>query len=266
MLKKIIAQSVSAIIPFKWLYSRENMPTLNIFYHTVSDDYLPHINPLYTPRTIKQFKKDIDFLCHTTQKANVEFNISFDDGLRETYDIILPILYAKGIPATVFVCSDFVDNRQLFFRHKAALLGELSIRYAERDILDKLAQTRNIDFEEYLKNKKPYLTTEQLKEMQQKGFTVGAHSIDHPLYKELTLQEQIRQTLTSAEFIKNTFNEKNIYLAFPFTEQGVTKEFYEKTKHEITAFFGLKNRINAEYSNTAKEAVYRTLLKRKLWN
>jgi peptidoglycan/xylan/chitin deacetylase (PgdA/CDA1 family) len=284
MIKKIIAQ-LSTVIPLKWLYSSEQMPTLNIFYHTVSDNYLPHINPLYTPRTTEQFKKDIDFLCRASQQLNINLNISFDDGLTEIYSTVLPILYAKGIPATVFVCSDFVDNKTLFFRHKAALLAKkttsikqkkqiLSTNYSERNILDIIAETLNVDFDDYLKNSRPYLTTEELKEMQQKGFTIGAHSIDHPLYKELTLHEQIRQTLTSAEFVKNNFNEKNICFAFPFTEDGVTKEFYEKTKDEITAFFGisglninkyLTNRINAECSKTAEEAVYRALLKSKLW-
>jgi peptidoglycan/xylan/chitin deacetylase (PgdA/CDA1 family) len=299
MLKKIIAQ-LSALIPLKWLYPQnlqspqnpkgpqQNVPTLNIFYHTVSDNYLPHINPLYTPRTVKQFKKDIDFICYVSQHLNVNFNISFDDGLRELYDTVLPILYAKRIPATVFICNDFVDNKNLFFRHKAALLAEkatsakqrkqiLSIHYSERSTLDIIAKTLNVDFDDYLKNNRPYLTTDELKEMQQKGFTIGAHSIDHPLYKELTLDEQIRQTLESVYFVKRNFNEQNISFAFPFTENGVTADFYKEIKNENIKFFGisgisglgsnncLTNRINAEYSKTAKEAVYRALLKYKLW-
>jgi hypothetical protein len=34
----------------------------------------------------------------------------------------MPILRRKGVPATVFVNSDFVDNQDLFFRFKAALI------------------------------------------------------------------------------------------------------------------------------------------------
>ena len=53
------------------------------------------------------------------------FHLTFDDGLREVFDIAAPILKQKGIPATIFLNSGFVDNRSLFFRYKVSVLLEL---------------------------------------------------------------------------------------------------------------------------------------------
>ncbi|MDR1336077.1 MAG: polysaccharide deacetylase family protein, partial [Tannerella sp.] len=108
------------------------------FYHTVSDEYLPHIHPLYTPKSVGGFKQDLDFLSghfdflcikevkrYAQPSDNLKKNachLSFDDGLRGVYETVLPVLFQKGIPATVFINSAFVDNRRLFYRHKAALL------------------------------------------------------------------------------------------------------------------------------------------------
>ena len=52
------------------------------------------------------------------------FLLTFDDGFREIYDIIAPILLDKGIPATFFISSGFLDNRELCYQHKASLLVE----------------------------------------------------------------------------------------------------------------------------------------------
>ena len=102
-----------------------------------------------------------------------------DDGLRENYDIIAPILKEKGVPATFFINSATLDNTDMLYRHKASLLvnhvGQLkhqaaiskatalltrhgictsnlansflSIRYANKHILDELAISFDLDFQ-----------------------------------------------------------------------------------------------------------------------
>lgn len=109
------------------------------FYHTVSDENLPHIKHLYKYRTVKEFEKDLDFLLKRYTPVDIEtfhrqiksgkshkpsFLLSFDDGLSEIYNTIYPIIKQKGIPAVVFVNSAFVDNKSLFYRFKVSLLIE----------------------------------------------------------------------------------------------------------------------------------------------
>ena len=234
------------------------------FYHAVSDEYLPHISPLYKLKNIQSFREDIDFLLKHFQPISIEdlylhiqgekkitkpsFHLSFDDGLQEVHDIILPILEQKGIPATVFVNSAFVDNADLFYRYKASLIIDknksmkskvLKIKYHERKLLNDLAQKLDIDFRDFLQKQQPYLTTEQLKTLQTKGFTIGAHSIDHPFYALLDEQEKIKQTLESCKYVKTNFSEKRSCFSFPFSGEGVNHSFFSKVHNSVDFTFGI---------------------------
>ncbi|MDR1740202.1 MAG: polysaccharide deacetylase family protein [Bacteroidales bacterium] len=226
------------------------MRIINVFYHTVSDLPLSHIEPLYHPKNIKQFRSDLkyllkhykavsadDLLKYTKGELLIEkpsFHLSFDDGLREVYDVVLPILQEYGIPATVFVNSAFVDNKELFFRHREALA-----------ISRNEAAINEDEAEEFLKTAQPYLTIEELRTLQTKGFTIGAHSVSHPDYQKISLDEAVRQTLDSCNYVKENFGEKNIFFSFPFSEagfasqEGLNKRFYERISGTVDLTFGI---------------------------
>jgi peptidoglycan/xylan/chitin deacetylase (PgdA/CDA1 family) len=154
----------------------------------------------------------LEEVVNTNKKiTRPSFHLSFDDGLREVCDYIEPVLTRKGIPATFFINPDFVDNKELFFRYKASVLihfagsyqkeywkdfheycedhniaGKnireicLSVNYQERQMLDDIASVFDFSFPFYLNEYQPYLNTIQLKSLAAKGFTLGAHSLDHP--------------------------------------------------------------------------------------
>jgi hypothetical protein len=145
---------------------------------------------LYPVRSENIFKKDLDFLLKHYKPTNLTelldiikgkkilehncFHLSFDDGLKEIYDIVAPLLIERGIPATFFLNSSFADNKNLFYRYKASLLLEalsakkynsvklqkvrsyfkerlthdinnliLSANYNNRDLLDSIATNHN---------------------------------------------------------------------------------------------------------------------------
>jgi len=307
LLKTVLAYSAGKI-PEK-LFNYMKPVIIHPFYHTVSDEYLPHIHPLYTPKTKSEFIRDIDFLSRNYEPLNVEmvysyakyrslpfknaFHLSFDDGLRGVYEIIFPLLYQKGIPATLFINTAFIDNKDLFYRHKAALLIDkmkdktpsaatkseikkiLAIPYSQREWLDETAALLEVDFQTFLKEYQPYLTTEELKEMNEKGFTIGAHSINHPPYTEIDNPEQIRQTVESCQFVKETFQESNVYFSFPFTEEGITDSFFKAVGSQANLTFGISGmktrnqgkhigRIDMERRKKPQEIIYPALLKHKI--
>ncbi len=275
-LKNTILSSVANCLNTSWLVRCTGTNLILPFYHTVSDEYLPHIHPIYHPKTITEFSGDLDYLLKYFQPVDMEtvfsyskkekliakpsFHLSFDDGLREVYDIITPILYKRGIPFSVFVNSDFVDNRNLFFRH--------------REVLER----QSIDPEKYLIEKQPYLSVAQLKEMQNKGVHIGAHSANHPRYSSITLNEQINQTLESCDFVKTTFNQNISTFAFPFSDTGISDNFFESIYPSIDLTFGISGiyfqhnnqhigRIDMEkYGRDAKECINKALLVRKIKN
>lgn len=229
--------------------------------HIISDTVPLHVRHLHDVPSMTKFKSDLDFLClryRALQLSDLEgiaqcrdkrparsFVLSFDDGMREIYDVIAPILREKGIPALFFLNSSTIDNKQLMWRHKVSLLIERSqrlpgqipdaltvragerlcaklkaLRFADEHILDDVARFFEVDFDEYLRTAKPYLTTDQVLELARDGFEFGAHSGTHPYFSELPVENQKDQISRSVQFIR-ALGLPCRYFAFPFNDNGV---------------------------------------------
>lgn len=264
MIKKIakkIAELVSFFYGMSTLIKKTEYHIVLPFYHAVADENPIHIKNLYQARGIEAFKNDLDFLLENYKSISLQelikinkkggtiekncFHLTFDDGLSEFYEVVAPILKERGVHATVFLNSDFIDNKKLFFRFKASILFEateneevLQLSYKDNHILDGLAAENKFDFNTYLKKHQPYLTTNQINELIGEGFTFGAHSKDHPLYKELSLEEQIKQTKESLETVKTQFNLDYSVFSFPFTDDGVSLELFESIYKDTDLTFG----------------------------
>lgn len=212
------------------------------------DFLLKHFDPI-DPRDL--------IAIHADPKSfeKPKFILTFDDGLSQFHDIVAPILLKKGVPAICFLNSGFIDNKGLFFRYKASLLIDLlkndpqrfkqneimdltktsnlkswllSIKYAERHLLDELAALLGFSFDDYLEKEQPYLKSDQVSSLIQKGFYFGAHGIDHPEFRFLSFEEQIRQTQKSIQAICTQFQLDYKLFAFPFTDYGVSSRFFEE--------------------------------------
>jgi peptidoglycan/xylan/chitin deacetylase (PgdA/CDA1 family) len=210
-----------------------------------------------------------DLMAHVkrgTKLPGRAFLLSFDDGFREMHDIVAPILREKGVPAVFFLNSGFIDNRQLCYLHKASLLaerlrtpgtapslgwvpectgrkfggaGELAawlpaVPYGERMILDRVAERLEVDFDAYLRGHEPYLTAAQIRGLLRDGFAIGAHSIDHPPYASVDIEEQLRQTVESVRFVRELFELSYGAFAFPHNDFGVPEEFFRRLRESDT--------------------------------
>ncbi len=244
------------------------------FYHAVTNNAPIHLKHLYNVRDINQFENDLDTLLKTFNPISIDdleyhvinkkrlprnsFLLTFDDGLREFKENAYPIIKKKGIPVTIFVNSDFINNKNLFYRFKAGIIIEQllksdkatikridsltrkydkrknnliyfikSINYSHKFILDDIGQIMGIDFNEYLIKQKPYLTIKELIELQNDGVNIGTHSIDHPLFSELTPKEQIHQLTFSIKELEKALNHKIRSFSFPFTDFGIDDTFFK---------------------------------------
>jgi hypothetical protein len=137
--EKALLPLVNAI-PFSLVRKIGSHKPLILYYHVVNNEEVPHITHLYKHKSVRQFCNDLEFLLkhyspislsdviHWVRGKNVLppncFALTFDDGFREIYDVVAPILLDKGIPATFFVSSAFLDNGELCYEHKASLLAE----------------------------------------------------------------------------------------------------------------------------------------------
>src|ERR1051326_3999551 len=100
-LKKSLQQIVDltgAFVPISFLKKKVNIRLFLPFYHVVSNEYLPHIAHLYSYRDIKEFKEEVELLLKHFKpislaeiKTSEGFHLTFDDGLKEMYDIVAPI-------------------------------------------------------------------------------------------------------------------------------------------------------------------------------
>ena len=227
-------------------------------------------------KTVTEFRKDLEFLLKYYQPIDMEtlyhlhinktappkpvFHLTFDDGLKEAYEIVAPLLLEKGVPATFFVNSKFVDNQSLFYRYHASLSIDNLLRKGElTDILKtELLMCQYKDKEklfqyfpqqqvaDFLHTEKPYLTTEQIKTLSKQGFTIGAHSVDHPYYHQIPLKEQLRQTRDSLDFVATVVNQKLRLFAFPFTDFNVDRDFFREIRPDVDLSFGTANLKNDE--------------------
>lgn len=150
---------VSGLLPGRYI-SQQGPKVILPFYHAISDQRMPHIDPLYEVKSTDQFVLDLDYLLKHYEPIDLptyldylngtktitkkSFLLSFDDGLREFHDVIAPILRKKGVPALCFLNSGFIDNKRLFFRYKIALLIDKYEKNNELSKSEKLIHWKKI--------------------------------------------------------------------------------------------------------------------------
>ena len=197
--------------------------------------------------------------------------LTFDDGLSVVYHIIRPLLLKHQVSAVFFINPNFVDNEDLHFQRKKnlilhtvsetgiekkraqwqALVSQEGINkinfkecikqigYKDSEILDKLLDLFEVVVKQYLQTHSIYLTKQQIKEMIDEGFSFGGHSLDHPKYDELTLEEQEYQTRESIRWVKQTFDLDYAVFAFPLRDHNMSIELFEKFEDDCDLSFGV---------------------------
>ena len=250
--------SFSGLLPLDWLCSLTGQNFVIPFYHIVSDERCPHVENLYRFKGTTEFEKDIDYLAMHYQPVGADalpdilagkyqgkkiMLLTFDDGLRQMYDVVAPILLKKGIPAIFFLNSDFIDNKALMFRYKASLIKSIGKDTAlmfesrnDNELEKEISQSSTAEIKQeidtFLKEYKPYMSSEQIRSLTGQGFSIGSHSCSHPYYEDLTLDQQLSQTFDCLDILQKNFGIKEKLFAFPFTDHGVSKAFFDKAFEE----------------------------------
>ncbi len=251
-----------------------NQDIIHVFYHTISNQQLEYISELYPVKNNALFLADLEFLLqhftplHPSQLDHIEsvkrkikpyFVLSFDDGLIGNYELIAPILEQKGIPAIFFINSAFVDNKDCFYRYKASMLINqikqkppkiqkkapsiqdiLAIDYLNQEQITIWANELDIPLDQLVEEQNIYMSSEQIRNLSKKGFSIGAHSVDHPQFNKISVQEQVNQAKQSVDFLQSLVEQDQTYFAFPFTDYQVNQNFFNQIKQvaSIDFFFG----------------------------
>ena len=107
-------------------------------YHSVApqeSDFTRGLGVTVRPST---FARQLDYLTRHYQVVSLQdmvvqlqhgrledrcVAITFDDGFRDNYRFALPLLRERGLPATVFVVADVLDNAAVLWMHRLAYLA-----------------------------------------------------------------------------------------------------------------------------------------------
>ena len=266
----------AAWVPIEWVRPLSGVSLVVPFYHMVSDLHVPHVSNLYRFRTVEEFKSDLEFFTRHFQPVTLTeivealngkrplprscFHLTFDDGFREMYDVVAPILQRASVPATFFVNTAFLDGGGLAHYNALSVLLDqielhcshpgaarthlesilpaprsafmslrervLSIGYAQKSLVCSLAEALDFDLSQYVKETQPHLSSGQIATLLNQGFSIGSHSHDHSLYAGLPLSQQLAQTRMSMEILETRFSVSPKAFAFPHNDSGVQDEFF----------------------------------------
>lgn len=140
--------------------------------------------------TFVRIEDAVQMIAKHQQSSTPVVAFTFDDGFSECYDVFAPVLENYGINAAFFINPNYVDG--------------------DKDYIDKF--NNNIVL---TPNKLP-MRWKQIKELSERGFVIGAHTMDHRMVNfddEWELRFQIEKCKAT---IEEKLNKACEYFAFPY--------------------------------------------------
>jgi len=232
-----------------------------LMYHHVlaePDPFLPHI-------TVDAFARQLDFLRREMQVFPLEelagklvrrekmprrsVALTFDDEYGDIYQNAFPLLKARGVAATVFIATGFVDTdrvpwtdelgfifgrtekKAIQFEGAISLEGEGDRLRAFRRIKAALKAMGEADrrarFDEVRRqlavsapNPMRVLGRREIREMADAGISFGAHTVSHPILSRISPDEARREIRDSRRMIEEMSGRKAQGFCYPNGEEG----------------------------------------------
>lgn len=174
-----------------------------------------------------------------------EIALTFDDGVRNHFNVVWPLLREYAIPATFFVCSDLVESDTWVWRTElrqrlTALSNTARIRVAHEAGCDgvstdaimewtKALSLRDIHaFRSTVAALTPWyspspehidihtpLTWDQMRQMDTRLITIGSHTRSHPILTTLS-DAQLRDEIVGSKQVLETHLDRSVdYFSYP---------------------------------------------------
>jgi len=284
----------------KWNFlKRGKYPAVIVNYHRFVEslDDIIEVHPSVT-HSIEDFKKEIRFLnkyfdIRTMDDVVDSLNngsefkrptiaLTVDDGYKDNFDLMFPVLREEKVPATVFLSTAVIGtNNMNWYDYCASMImhtGSASLqmnglcggetlkvitmedkRCAYNRIIKKL---KDIDIEErnqHLKdietqlgavtNSQPsMLNWDEIRIMSDAGITFGAHTHTHSILTRMPIEDAKKDIVHSKEIIENKLGMKVRHFAFP---NGRKSDFNEDLKRYCREI-GFSSVSTFNYGNNRK--------------
>ncbi len=227
-------------------------PSFDVFPGTVSatpEVFAAQMDLLMKRHNVVSMDQVIDWLGGKADLPPRPAVITFDDGYTDNSTHALPILRERGLPATVFLTTGLIgtgegawwDRVAYAFSHTSTTSAELPLlgsvawhsaseRDDVRDLLitelktldeaDKLVAMDRV-FEQLDAWPEPgafdglYLTWDQVREMDDAGFTAAAHTVTHPILTRLDPERARDEIVTSIARVSDEIGRPVRAFAYP---------------------------------------------------
>jgi peptidoglycan/xylan/chitin deacetylase (PgdA/CDA1 family) len=243
---------------------------LVVGYHRVVDDGRQRRASIIAPMLVsrRMFERQLDWIGRRFRFASLDelgsrlesgepfetptATITFDDGYRDMYEHAYPVLQRKGIPAAVFVVTDWIDRASALYHDRLYLLLthdwaaaretliDLGVMTAEqtltprglnepfaalRHLLTTLAQEGLVRVTAALEERlvidtgrldglRP-LSWAMLAEMQRGGITVGSHTRTHALLTRESASRMLEETAGARRDLEERLATPVRHFAYP---------------------------------------------------
>jgi len=291
-----IRRDASGCVSFPYLDKRKARNFQILTYHRLTHRQ----DPFFPGLLIGAFEQQVEYLARYHQVVELgqllrsveagdpippnAVSLTFDDGYRDNYELVFPILRRFGIPATIFLTTGFLDGRDVLWNDKVcfalkhtkrtalSLDGQAPRRYgletkeerlrAADEILWHLrhiphAQKLEIiehllcelEIGDFASLQNSMLTWEQVHSMHRQGIMFGSHTVNHPNLTRIPLAEARDEVLISKMNIEEHLGCAIDLFAFP---AGTTQDYSPELKN-LLRDVGYKAAVTTVFgTNTAE--------------
>jgi peptidoglycan/xylan/chitin deacetylase (PgdA/CDA1 family) len=148
-------------------------------------------------------------LCREGRADGRYLCFSFDDGFRDNYELIAPLLDEHGARACFFVATNLIGG-------------------------DDAARRRILREQLHTSETRPVMTWDMLRELDAANFTVGCHTADHADLGSLDLAAAREQVLSSKRAVEAQLGKPCEYFAWPY---GLQRHFPAALAPELASGF-----------------------------
>jgi len=183
--------------------------------------------------------------------------VTFDDGYRTVFTLARPLLQRYGIPAAVFVCSQPVERRRLFWHDAVAqACGEPEVQRLKAAPFNQW-QTSCEQYAREAAGDDPHapLTAAEVRALAATaGIEIGAHTVAHPILARASRAEQREQIQRNKTVLEQWTGGAVTAFAYPNgrPEVDYTKDTVELVKE---SGFALAFTTRHGFAGTAEPAL-----------
>jgi len=106
-------------------------------------------------------------------------------------------------------------------------------------LMRQLCTRLGVDPLSYLRQARPYLTTQQIRQLGADGFTIGAHGLTHRRLQDLPRDEAEHEIVESCRIVRDITGQSSVPFAFPYFGGGMDRAWLAdlRRRHEFIGLF-----------------------------